>query len=134
VTQVATLTFACEDPERMAAFWAQALGYVAAEVPVRVPATWLDEGPGADEASALADPDGQGLRLVFDRAERTPPTAIPLHLQLSADDRTKEVARLVELGATVVRTTSHRVGESLETRTVMRDPEGNGFSIQGPGA
>lgn len=133
MTKVATLTFACEDPERLAAFWARALGYVAAEAPVRVPATWLDEGPGADEASALADPDGKGLRLVFDRAERTPPTAIPLHLQLSAADRSAEVARLVELGATVVRTTAHRMGASVETRTVLRDPEGNGFSVQGPG-
>ena len=56
--------------------------------------------------------------------------SIPIHLDLNADDRDAEVARLVELGATVVETNRRVTGEFTEEWTVMRDPKGNGFCIQ----
>jgi hypothetical protein len=48
-----------------------------------------------------------------------------VHLDLLADDRDAEVARLQELGATVVA----RHDESDESWTVMSDPYGNEFCV-----
>ena len=48
-----------------------------------------------------------------------------VHLDLVADDRDAEVARLQDLGATVVA----RHSESDEAWTVMRDPYGNEFCV-----
>jgi predicted enzyme related to lactoylglutathione lyase len=44
-----------------------------------------------------------------------------VHVDISAADRAAEVARLVDLGATVAR--------EAEGYTVLRDPEGNNFCV-----
>ncbi len=51
-----------------------------------------------------------------------------MHVDLAADDREKEIARLIELGAT--RGPDHE--EYGHSWTVMADPEGNAFCIAGP--
>jgi predicted enzyme related to lactoylglutathione lyase len=51
---------------------------------------------------------------------------------VNVPDREAELQRLLGLGARLVETKSHSVGELEETWTVMRDPEGNGFCIQSP--
>ena len=51
-----------------------------------------------------------------------------MHVDLAADDREKEIARLVNLGAT--RHDDH--AEHGHTWTVLTDPEGNAFCIAGP--
>lgn len=48
-----------------------------------------------------------------------------MHLDLQADDRAAEVARLVELGATVV----HDKDEWDTRWTTLTDPEGNEFCV-----
>jgi predicted enzyme related to lactoylglutathione lyase len=77
----------------------------------------------------LMPPDGHGPRLLFQRRPKTPTESIPIHLDLGSDDAQAEIARLVELGATVVETKSHVIGGFTETWTVLRDPEGNGFCV-----
>ncbi|HEV7757826.1 MAG TPA: VOC family protein [Acidimicrobiales bacterium] len=51
-----------------------------------------------------------------------------MHVDLEADDREKEITRLLELGAT--RGADH--DEYGVAWTVMADPEGNEFCIAGP--
>jgi predicted enzyme related to lactoylglutathione lyase len=79
----------------------------------------------------LVPPDGAGPRLLFQRRPKTQPESIPIHLDLKADDREAELERLTALGATVVETKSHRIGDFEERWTVMRDPEGNAFCVGG---
>jgi Glyoxalase-like domain len=51
-----------------------------------------------------------------------------MHVDLEAEDREKEITRLLELGAT--RGADH--DEYGVSWTVMADPEGNEFCIAGP--
>jgi hypothetical protein len=51
-----------------------------------------------------------------------------MHVDLEADDREKEITRLLELGAT--RGADH--DEYGVAWTVMADPEGNEFCVAGP--
>ena len=135
MTEIATITFACAEPVRVAEFWAAALGYV----PVDVSPKTLAEIEAAIEAgdlerdgwAMLRHPDGVGPRLLFHRRPKSPTEHIPIHLDLKVDDREAEVDRLVALGATVVETKTMNFGSSrVDTWTVMRDPEGNGFCVE----
>ena len=131
---IQNITFACDEPVRLAAFWEAALGYGRPEFP----AEFLREIDAAIERgeldptgwAMLVPPDGQGPRLLFQRRPKSPTESIPIHLDLNAEDREAEVERLVGLGATVVETKSQRVATVEETWTVMKDPEGNGFCVQ----
>lgn len=100
----------CEDPAVMAEFWRQALGTEVAH----------DSG----DVVVLAGSPGLGLHRVEDRT----PGKNRLHLEFYDEDRTHAVARLVELGAEVVRT--HDVEGYCWT--VMADPEGNQFCVSDP--
>jgi Glyoxalase-like domain len=109
------ITFACEDPKLMAAFWAELLdGYSA----------------GGDDDRAHAT--GEGTALAFNRMEKSPTIELPIHLDINVPDREAELQRLLGLRARLVETKSHSSGDLSETWTVMRDPEGNGFCIQSP--
>jgi predicted enzyme related to lactoylglutathione lyase len=134
MARIGNITFACDEPVPLAAFWAAATGYRPIELPPEVMEPIqreIDEGkldPGA--WAMLVAPDGAGPRLLFQRRPRSSPHDIPIHLDLNAEDREAEVERLVALGATVVETKSQTIGGFTETWTVMRDPEGNGFCVQ----
>jgi predicted enzyme related to lactoylglutathione lyase len=109
------ITFACEDPKLVGEFWAELLdGYTA-------------EGSGESWRAT-----GDGTTLSFSRMEKSPTIELPIHLDVNVPDREAELQRLLGLGARLVETKSHSVGELSETWTVMRDPEGNGFCIQSP--
>jgi hypothetical protein len=41
------------------------------------------------------------------------------------------VERLIALGAQLVEHVSHKIGDMVEEWTEMKDPEGNGFCVQG---
>jgi len=134
VARIGNITFACEQPVRLAEFWASALGYVHVEVPEEVEREIrgaIERGEVEGDAWAmLAPPDGTGPRLLFQRRPVSRPEHIPIHLDVNVDDREAEVERLVGLGATVVETKTQTFGSLSETWTVMRDPEGNGFCVQ----
>jgi predicted enzyme related to lactoylglutathione lyase len=96
------INFACAEPERMAEFW-----------------------------SAVLDDEGEAP-LFFRQAPKSPTIELPIHLDVNVPDREAELQRLLGLGAKLVETKSHAIGDLSEIWTVMRDPEGNGFCIQSP--
>jgi predicted enzyme related to lactoylglutathione lyase len=105
------ITFACEEPERVAEFWAALL-----------------DGYSVEDNFARGD----GPELFFRKAEKSPTIELPIHLDVNVPDREAELQRVLELGGKLVETKSHQIGELSEVWTVMRDPEGNGFCIQSP--
>lgn len=110
------ITFSCDDPERLAKFWAALLDYEAAEA-------------GGSSWTAK-DPRGEGATLLFNRMARSPTIEIPIHLDVNVPDPDTEPDRVVQLGGQLVETKSFRIGELSGGCTVMRDPEGNGFCIE----
>src|SRR5919204_2703845 len=112
--QLNHVTFACEDSRMLAEFWAAVLGY--------------EIEPSDDDCFARGD----GPELFFKKMPKSPTIEVPIHLDVNVPDREAEVQRLLGLGARVVTTKTHEIDELRETWTVMRDPEGNGFCVQGP--
>ena len=132
--RIQNITFACDEPAKLAAFWEAALGYARPELPpefMREIEAQIERGELDPTGWAmLVPPDGHRPRLLFQHRPKTPTDSIPIHLDLHAEDREAEVERLRGLGATVVETKSHRIASVDETWTVMKDPEGNGFCVQ----
>jgi hypothetical protein len=131
MARIQNITFACENPQPLADFWAAATGYVPLEVPPEVQERadrLIAEGKLDATGWAMLVPPGgaAGPRLLFQRRPKSPTESIPIHLDLYADDREAEVERLAGLGARVVETKSNEFGE---TWTVMRDPEAKGFCV-----
>lgn len=135
----------CADPDRLARFWAEALGYKLQDPPQGF-ATWDDflreQGVPESEwnsASAVVDPDGAGPRIYFQKVPESKVVKNRVHLDLSVsagsrvplEERQRavdaEVRRLTGLGATVFRPGSVERGEYW---VVMQDPEGNEFCVQ----
>ncbi len=108
------ITFACDDPQRVCEFWAELLDYRSER--------------GDDDWFAR----GEGPELRFDTLPKSPTIEVPIHLDVNVPDREAEVERLLELGARLVTTKTQEIGELREQWTIMRDPEGNGFCVQGP--
>ena len=131
---IGNIVFTCEDPARMASFWADALGYGLQKSPKAYRDAWLKEGGDPNASRAVVDPEGRGPRLFFTKGESTPPDPqLPaaIQLDLSGGDREVEVARLAALGARVIRTCTRQIGPYVEAWTLMADPEGNIFSVSG---
>jgi predicted enzyme related to lactoylglutathione lyase len=100
----------CADLEVMTSFWSQALGLTPSST------------DPDDDFRVLR---GERVNLSLQVA-RTPVTARDqMHLDLYADDQEQQVARLVALGAKVVRHTQ----EPDNDYVVMTDPEGNEFCV-----
>src|SRR4029079_5658424 len=133
------VTFDCADPERVARFWCEVLGYVVPPPPEGF-ASWDDfdralapERQGS--AFACIDPTGSGPRLFFQRVPEGKVVKNRVHLDVRAGTGLvgaerlatleAECARLVELGATHVRTMI--ADEDNESCIVMQDVEGNEF-------
>ncbi|MFE4049595.1 VOC family protein [Streptomyces sp. YIM B13518] len=135
------VTFDCADPERVARFWCEVLGYVVPSPPEGF-ATWDDfdrslppERRGA--AFACGDPSGVGPRLFFQRVPEGKAVKNRVHLDvrvgtgLVGEERLAtleaECARLVALGAVHVRTL---VADGYEESCItMQDVEGNEFCL-----
>ena len=134
MASICNVTFACEEPEELAAFWAAALEYEIEELPPAFVEELEDAGLDPSDVRAISDPNGSGPRLFFKRMPKTPTEHMPIHLDLNVDDREAAVAELVDLGATEVETKLLEAGPHRQIWTVMEDPEGNGFCVQAPGA
>ena len=136
------VTFDCADPDALARFWADALGYVV-QPPPPGHESWPDflASIGVPEsewgsASAVVDPDDKGPRLFFQRVPEGKTAKNRVHLDVNvgagldgAERRAKaeaEAERLANLGATELR----RAEEHGEFWIVLRDPEGNEFCVQ----
>ncbi len=117
------ITFDCAEPERVARFWCQVLGYS------------LSDYDGA--SSACTDPTGVGPRLFFQRVPEGKVVKNRVHLDvrvgtgLVGDERLARLEaerdRLVALGA--VCQTVLRADGVNESCIVMQDIEGNEFDL-----
>ena len=126
---IQNVTFACEEPDELAAFWAETLGYELEPIPPAFEEALEAAGHDPGDARAIFDPSGDGPRLFFKRMAKSATDHIPIHLDLAVEDRETAVSRLAELGATEVETKSLVVGDHRQVWTVMEDPEGNGFCV-----
>jgi Glyoxalase-like domain len=135
------VTFDCAEPERVARFWCEVLGYVVPPPPEGF-ATWDDFDralPPEHQGSAFAciDPSGVGPRLFFQRVPEGKVVKNRLHLDvrvgtgLVGEERLAaleaECARLVALGAVRVRLLP--ADDNNESCIVMQDIEGNEFDL-----
>ena len=121
-------TLGCDaaDPQRIAAFWAQALGYVTE--------------PGYDDpdGASIIDPDGNGPAIGFLRVPEGKTAKNRMHIDIRVageppwdmSERGRliraKAAQLDAAGATIVREESY--GDDLG-HIVMLDPEGNEFCV-----
>jgi catechol 2,3-dioxygenase-like lactoylglutathione lyase family enzyme len=135
------VTFDCADPERVARFWCEVLGYVVPPPPEGFD-SWgafdrslPPERQGA--AFACGDPGGVGPRLFFQRVPEGKVVKNRVHLDvrvgtgLVGDERLAaleaECVRLVALGA--VRGPLLRADGFNESCQLMQDVEGNEFCL-----
>jgi hypothetical protein len=112
--RIANVTFDCTEPAAVASFWSEVLDRPVA--------------PDANEFFALVPPtdDSSGVpTLLFLKVPEPRTAKNRVHLDLAADDRAAEVARVLALGATYV----HDKDEYGVTWTTLQDPEGNELCI-----
>ena len=140
------LVIDCADPDRLARFWAAALGYELAPPPAGFSA-WRDfyleiglsEEDLADGEDRISDPQGHGPAIWFHEVQAAKTVKNRLHIDIHAsgvradpiETRKQrvdaEAKRLVGLGATM---TGELNNEGLDHYAVgMKDPEGNEFDI-----
>lgn len=135
------VTFDCADPERVARFWCDVLGYVIPPPPPGFD-TWSDfeqSLPAELHGSAFAcvDPTGGGPRLFFQRVPEGKVVKNRVHLDVRVGSGMvgaerlaaleAESARLVACGAEEIRV-MHADGVN-ESCIVMQDVEGNEFCL-----
>ncbi len=135
------VTFDCAEPERVARFWCEVLGYVVPPPPDGF-ASWDEYERGLppeqqDGSFACVDPTGAGPRLYFQRVPEGKVVKNRVHLDvrvgigLVGEERLAaleaECARLLPLGAKRVRLL---VADGYnESCLVMADVEGNEFCL-----
>lgn len=139
------VVFDAASPERLASFWAAALGY-RLQPPPEGFADWESFLAAAgvpesewDSASAIVDPEGSRPRVFFQRVPEGKVAKNRVHLDLNvgggqatplAERKARvdaEVERLKGLGATDRRGAMEQRGEYWVR---MNDPEGNEFCVQ----
>ncbi|MGW3204263.1 VOC family protein [Streptomyces sp. NPDC001135] len=133
------VTFDCAEPERVARFWCEVLGYAVSPPPAGF-ATWEDydrSRPPEEQGSrsACSDPSGVGPRLFFQRVPESKVVKNRVHLcvrvgtGLVGEERLAaleaECARLLPLGAVRVRL----LYDGNDACIVMQDIEGNEFCL-----
>jgi hypothetical protein len=141
------LTIDCADRDRLARFWAAALGYQPQGPPAGFAdwrGFWLSRGVPEDEIAdivdTIVDPDGAGPQLWFQEVPEGKTVKNRLHLDLDASGRIGGAQRPIEeirqaVDATVARltaigATTLRVADFDDYYlVVMRDPEGNEFCV-----
>lgn len=138
------VTFDCADPDRLAKFWVEVLGYKLEDPPAGFD-TWqaaLEHwGVPAEEhnsRSAIVPVEGEGPRLLFQRVPEGKTAKNRVHLdvraapELTGDERMgalqQKADQLVEKGATIVERVEPD-GPMESGFIVMLDLEGNEFCL-----
>ena len=142
------LTIDCAEPERLAAFWAAALGYIVEPPPAPFAtwrAYWLSQGLSEEDLGAgdcsdsVIDPHGVGPRIWFQQVPEPKVVKNRLHLDLGVSGGRSvpfatrkervlaEMARLGNVGASRLRIEDSEGSGSFFV--VMHDPEGNEFCV-----
>jgi hypothetical protein len=140
------VTFDCADPDRLAHFWANALGYQIQPPPAGFDtwrAYWRTVGVPEDElgdaADSIVDPAGGGPRIWFQQVPEGKVVKNRLHfdvlvgggrgfpIETRKERVDAEADRLAAAGATKLRVMYQ---EGIDHYAVaMQDPEGNEFDI-----
>jgi predicted enzyme related to lactoylglutathione lyase len=109
------VTFDCDDPEKLADWWARAVdGTINPVAPGFFIVVNRSEAPG----------------LAFQKVDDPTPGKNRVHIDFSAADLEAEVNRLVEMGATAKG--RHEFGAEFHW-VVLADPDGNAFCIAAGG-
>src|SRR5688500_17110157 len=111
--KVSQIVIDCHDPERLAKFWCEVLG-------------WNVIGHEDDGSVEIGDPPQSPLTLLFEPAPEPKVAKNRLHLDVRPVDASQEdeLERLRALGATHA-----DVGQGEQTWVVLADPEGNEFCL-----
>ncbi|MGA8302363.1 MAG: VOC family protein [Thermoplasmata archaeon] len=136
----------CSDPDRLARFWVEALGYVVEDPPKGFEswtAYWRSKGLPDEEnyegIDSIVDPQGAGPRIWFQRVPESKVIKNRLHIDIGASGgrdvpiatRKERVdstaARLIKLGATLLE--FYDDTKIPHYAALMQDPEGNEFDI-----
>ncbi|MGH9031684.1 MAG: VOC family protein [Acidimicrobiia bacterium] len=108
------LVLDCHEPESLAIFWSEALGYQS----IGAAGTYF----------LLLPPEGQaGPQLLLQRVPEPKTGKNRMHLDIHTPDIEEEAARLHGLGATRVR--AEQLSEHGSSWILMQDPEGNEFCV-----
>jgi len=114
--RITELVLNCRDPERLAAFWAEVLGW---EV--------MDRAADGVQIGPATGPYGPQPTIMFNLVSDPTPGKLRLHIDVNATDRDQaaELERLLALGARPA-----DVGQTgAESWHVLQDPEGNEFCL-----
>jgi hypothetical protein len=106
------------DPERLARFWAEAIGW---RITYESDEEWAVEPPEGSPANDVA-PD-----ILFVKVPDRKVSKNRLHLDLRPADQQAEVDRLIALGAAPA-----DIGQRDTRWVVLADPEGNEFCVLPP--
>ncbi|MGQ0841819.1 VOC family protein [Actinokineospora sp.] len=109
------VTIDCADPRALAGFWTAALGY---EITTDYDGEFLFLLPEGKDM-------GEAVYVGLQRVDEKRAGKNRLHLDFHTEDRPAEVARLVELGASVL---DEHAMPGL-TWSILADPEGNEFCV-----
>jgi catechol 2,3-dioxygenase-like lactoylglutathione lyase family enzyme len=114
--RISELVLDCHDPERLAAFWCEVLGYQV-----------IGREGYAIEIGPAEGFGGPQPTIVLDRSDEPKNGKLPLHIDVNPTDRDQEaeLRRLLDAGA--VRADVGQTGE--ESWVVLADPEGNEFCL-----
>jgi predicted enzyme related to lactoylglutathione lyase len=106
----------CEDPQRVADFWSQVLGW---KVQQQEGYCWM---------SASGDPAERDIKLVFVKVPEPKTVKNRWHIDVNPRraDQAEEVERIIALGAQRV-----DIGQGDVPWVVLADPEGNEFCVLG---
>jgi len=138
------VVFDCHNPDRLARFWAQALGYVVQPPPPGFESweAWLKAQaiPESewDRASSIVDPEGKGPRVYFQKVPEGKSVKNRVHLDLNVgggrattiEERKRRIAAEIERLVSAGARQSRVVEEQGEYCVNMLDPEGNEFDLQ----
>jgi len=115
-SRLSELVIDCKDPERLAEFWCEVLGFVV-----------LDTEDGAIEIGPREGFGGLQPTLVLSPTPEPKVGKLRLHIDINPTDRDQdaELARLLEIGARPA-----DIGQTgQEPWHVLLDPEGNEFCL-----
>jgi len=112
--RITELVLDCRDPELIARFWSEVLGYRI----VDRDADTVEIGPPEGTPSPMT--------LLFSRSTDPKNDKLRLHIDVSATDRDQEaeLARLLQLGAKKI-----DIGQGDVSWHVLADPEGHEFCL-----
>ena len=112
------LVLDCLEPQALAEFWREALGYTVAG--------------SVENYTLLVDAGGAGPQLLLQKVPEERRGKNRMHLDIDATDIEAEASRLQRLGARPVR--GEAVCEHGTNWILMADPEGNEFCVCDGGA